>query len=323
MKTSTKVWLVAAAVLVLAGCILFAGVMAVLGWDFGGLSTVDYESNTHEVKEFFDGISIRTDTADIVFAPSGDGKCTVVCYEEEGANHTVSVKNRILVVEPEDNRNVSDWVSHVGINAGSPKITVYLPRTEYTDLLIDAQTGGVEVPGDFRFRGVDISVRTGIVDLGASASGTVRIKTTTGSVRAVNLSAGELDLSVSTGRVTATGVACTGDVAVHATTGKVFLTDISCGSLTSTGSTGDISLERVIAGAGISLRRTTGDIRFDGTDAAEIDAETTTGDVTGTLLTQKVFTAHTTTGKVDVPQSATGGQCRITSSTGDIRIQVK
>lgn len=40
MRRTTKLWLLAAGVLVLAGCILFAGTMAALGWDFSRLSVV-------------------------------------------------------------------------------------------------------------------------------------------------------------------------------------------------------------------------------------------------------------------------------------------
>lgn len=40
MSKKTKLWLLAAGALVLVGCILFAGTMAALGWDFSRLSVV-------------------------------------------------------------------------------------------------------------------------------------------------------------------------------------------------------------------------------------------------------------------------------------------
>lgn len=46
-----------------------------------------------------DGISMNTDTADIIFALSDDGKCKVECREEENAKHSVTVKDGTLVVE--------------------------------------------------------------------------------------------------------------------------------------------------------------------------------------------------------------------------------
>jgi len=97
---------------------------------------------------------------------------------------------------------------------------------------------------------------------------------------------------------------------------------VTCQNLTSSGSTGGISLKNVIVSQTLSVRRSTGDVTFDGCDGAEIDVETDTGDVTGCLLTDKVFLTQTDTGRVSVPETVTGGPCRITTDTGDIRITI-
>lgn len=73
MKKATKIWLITAALLVLAGGILFAGIMAAENWDFGKLSTVRYVTNTYPVSEPFRNLSFETDTVDIVLVPSDDG----------------------------------------------------------------------------------------------------------------------------------------------------------------------------------------------------------------------------------------------------------
>ena len=57
-------------------------------------------------------------------------------------------------------------------------------------------------------------------------------------------------------------------------------------------------------------------------DAGELHIRTDTGDVTGTLRTKKVFITETDTGKVEVPKSITGGECEITTDTGDIKIEI-
>ena len=51
--------------------------------------------------------------------------------------------------------------------------------------------------------------------------------------------------------------------------------------------------------------------------------KTSTGDVEGTLLSEKIFSIHTSTGKVKVPNTNNGGTCEIKTSTGDIEIQIK
>ena len=78
----------------------------------------------------------------------------------------------------------------------------------------------------------------------------------------------------------------------------------------------------MIAEGAISIERETGDVRLDRCDAAEITVLTDTGDVEGTLLSEKVFIVATDTGKKDVPESLTGGKCKITTDTGDIVIKI-
>ena len=101
------------------------------------------------------------------------------------------------------------------------------------------------------------------------------------------------------------------------------MTDMKCKSLYSDGSTGEMSLDRVIAEENISVERTTGDIELEGCDAAELWLKTSTGDVEGSLLTEKIFIASSSTGDVEVPRSTSGGRCEISTSTGDIEIEIK
>ncbi len=211
---------------------------------------------------------------------------------------------------------------HIGLNFGSPRITVYLSKAEYASLLIRENTGDIEIPKGFTFKDVDISLSMGDSDFCASASDGIKIKTSTGDIRAENISAGALDLSVSTGKVTVSDATCEGDVKIGVSTGDATLTGVSCKSVTSSGSTGDISLNHVIATERFSIERSTGDVKFDGSDAAEIFVKTDTGDVTGSLLTDKVFITQTDTGDVDVPKTATGGRCEITTDTGAVRIKI-
>ena len=320
MRKKTKIWLVIATALVVVGCVIFGGVMTMLQWDFTKLSTVKYETNDYEIDENYKNISIVTDTADIVFVPSENSKSSVVCYEQKNVKHSVTVKDDTLVIAVVDTRK---WYEYIGINIGTPKITVYLPNAEYEKLFIKESTGNVEIPNNFRFESMDISTSTGDVKNDASASESIKIKTSTGNIRVENISAEALDLSVSTGEITVCDVNCQGDVKIHVSTGKTKLTDVACKNLTSSGNTGDISLKNVIATEKFSLERSTGDVKFDGCDAAEISVKTDTGDVTGTLLSEKVFLAETDTGRVEVPKTATGGRCEITTDTGDIRIKIQ
>ena len=319
MSATMKIWLVIATSLVAVGVIVFVIVMSINGWDFTKIGTVKFRTNTYEVADEFSGISINTDTADIVFEPSNDEKCKVVCYEKEKIEHSVSVVDGVLKVGVTDNRQ---WYERIGITFKNQRITVYLPQSEYSSLVVKESTGDIALPSDFKFGTIDISVNTGNVNCSASATGNIKVTTTTGSVRVSNATADSLNISVITGDVTVSSVTCANGITVGVTTGYAHLEDIECKEIASQGSTGSITLKNAIAYSKFSVERTTGNVSFVGADAGEIFVRTSTGSVNGSLLTAKVFVANTSTGSVSVPSTTTGGKCEITTSTGNIRITI-
>ena len=137
------------------------------------------------------------------------------------------------------------------------------------------------------------------------------------------ISAESMDLSVTTGRIAVSDLTCAGDVKVNVSTGKADITDAGCRNFVSSGKTGDLLMKNVIAAEKLSVVRSTGDVKLEGCDAAEIFIETDTGDVTGTILSEKVFIVETDTGRIDVPKSANGGRCEITTDTGNVRISIR
>lgn len=281
MKNSTKIWLIAATVLLTVGLAMLAAVILKYNWDFDKLSAKKFETNSYNINDEFNNISVNTNDADITFALAKDGKCKVECYEETKAKHSVEVREDTLFVNV---CNEKSWYDYIGIYFKSAKITVYLPKNEYSSFDIKGMTSDVCIE---------------------------------------NIGMESLNISVSTGDVTVSDIICGGDITVGVSTGDLHLTNIVCKNVISQGSTGDILLKNVIASEKFSLKRSTGDIEFDGSDAAEIFAKTTTGDVTGSLLSEKVFTAQAGTGTVKVPKSTNGGKCEINTSTGDIKIKIK
>ena len=301
MRNKTKTWLMIATALFLVGAILFVAVMTAYRWDFTKLNTVNHETNTHQIDETFNDISVDTDTADIRFVPSEDGACKVVCKEWAKEKHSVSVKDGKLTVKMVDTRK---WYEHIGINFGSTSITVYLPKTEYASLSVHTDTGDITIPKEFTLKTLDVSGSTG--DVTSHALITERV-----------------NIEVSTGKVTLTNANCQSEISITVSTGDAYLQNVTCQNLKSDGDTGDLTLKNVIATGNFTLTRDTGDIKFDACDASAISVETDTGDVTGTLRSPMAFRASTDTGKVIIPENSTGGGiCEIQTDTGDIIIQV-
>lgn len=320
MKKQSKIWIMTACSLVLFGLIIFGGAMTVMGWDFSKLSTNNYETNYYDIDDSFSDISILIDTADITFLPAEDRKCSVVCFEEVRSKHSVSVKDGVLSISLEDTRK---WYDHIGIfNLKTPKITVYIPRGGYGTLFIKGSTGDILIPQDFIYNSIDISQSTGDVTNYAPTYDSIKIRTSTGNICVENVTAKGIDLAVSTGHITVSNAICSGSVSLSVSTGKCHIKDLECKEFNSTGSTGDVSMADVIAVGMISVERSTGDVKLDSCDAGEISVTTDTGDVTGSLLTDKVFITQTDTGRVNVPETTSGGKCRIFTDTGDIQIEI-
>ena len=105
-------------------------------------------------------------------------------------------------------------------------------------------------------------------------------------------------------------------------TGRTAIDGLTCQDLHSEGSTGKANFKNVVVNGTLAVERDTGDVGFELCDAGEIRVKTTTGDVTGSLRTGKTFVTKTSTGDVHVPESAAGGRCEISTTTGDIVIRI-
>lgn len=260
MKKTTKIALMIAGSLVLVGCALFVGVMATLGWDFTKLSTVQYETNTYEIGEPFHDISVATDTADITLALSDDGTCRVECYEEKNAKHTVSVEKDALVIQRNDEKK--PWYGYIGLHFDSPKITVYLPSTEYHALSVKADTGNIRV-AHTSVGALDLSVTTGKVTVSDVTCESLTSSGSTGNVILSNVIAEkEFSIKRSTGNVKFDGCdaaelhvkTSTGNVTGSLLTDKVFLTEVS---------TGKVTVPQTTTGGTCEIKTNTGNITIE------------------------------------------------------------
>lgn len=278
------------------------------------------KTKRYVITESFNAVSVTTNAADIVFAPSDSEKCLVTCREQKNVNHSVEVKDGVLAVEVIDSRR---WHDRLGISFKSPRITVYLPGNKYAFLFVKEEVGTVKVPDNFMFGSIDISSQTGDIDLGASAFEKVSVRTGTGEIRVLKTVTKNLELVSSTGGVMADGVTCSEDAVISVSTGKTKLCNIKCRNLISNTKTGDVSLKYITANDKISIIKNTGDVNFDGLCAGEIYVETDTGDVNGSVLSEMVFDAYSDSGSVDVPKTDGGGICRIKVDTGDIKVRIK
>lgn len=322
-------------ILILVLGIVVCGVsFALMGFTFGGFAAERYETVTTECAGDFTKIVIqgKTETVRIrrIEEASPDTRTPrVTCSETDRMKHTVTVENETLTIRTVDTRK---WYDHIGIHAsGSPEIVLYIPDFPYA-LEIETHTGDVEIQGPSLGGDIRIQTETGDVSVQDAVGVNVSVQTSTGDIRwayreaptseKVNI-VENLSLITSTGHIRVENASCRGDLFLQVSTGKTLLENCRFANLESTGSTGDITLKNTVIKGDLNIRRSTGDVKLEDSDAAEIHIQTETGDVTGTLLSPKNFFTETSSGKVQVPRSVTGGECGITTSTGDIKLEIK
>ena len=314
-----KKLLIIALAFITVGLLIFTLALACAGWDFSKLGTAEYETNYHAPMGEFSSISINTDTADIEILPSADGATRVECFEKSSLRHSVFIDGNTLNISLESEKK---WYEFIFFSFSSPKITVYLAPKDYSSLKIVLSTGDTEIKGGVSLSSLDISGSTGDVSvLQSSIKESVKIKVSTGKITLDNLKAGTISLAASTGDIMINRLAGA-DLALKTSTGNMGITDTAVKSLTTEASTGSLTLTRVLADEKIVAKASTGNVRFNSSDAKKMYIETGTGNVTGTLLSEKIFSTKTSTGKIEVPRSTSGGICEIITSTGNIIISI-
>ena len=220
-----------------------------------------YELETHEyeIKENFKDIKITTDTADIQFILSENPSSFIVCEEEKNANHSVTVKENTLRIEIIDDQK---WYEDIGIKLRTPKITVYLGKSEYGNISLKTVTGNVLLDNIIATGKLATETDTGNVNFEVCDASEVFIKTDTGNVLLDDvITTGKLAIETDTGNVNFE--ACdASEVIIKTDTGNVtgsFLTDKV---VFAESDTGNIDIPKVIADEKCEIITDTGNIKI-------------------------------------------------------------
>lgn len=309
MKKSV-IALIAAAVLIVSGGLLL----------FLGLQKADFNFTSKPVQKVytasgsFQNIQIDTGICDVRFFKT-DGDLTVHCPKSERLEYIVLVEDGTLRISAMDMRQ---WYDFIGIGFGEMVITVYLPEDTYESLSIQTDTGDVEIPQDFSFDTAEVRTSTGDIAFAAAVAKSLITANSTGDTEIYGVCPTYLECSSSTGDMALKDIRVSGDIHIQRSTGELTAVDVTCQNLTSQSNTGNVDFTDVLVAEALQITTTTGEVAVLNCDAATVNINTDTGDVTGNFLSPKFFIAKTDTGDIHVPSTRDGGECRITTSTGDI-----
>lgn len=317
-----QLWLTLFGVMLIGAAILFIGVIRHKD-NLVELNSAEYIETTIDIGDDFHNVSVSTESENITFLLSENDTCRVAFRVLENADVSASVQDDTLTVRVENPSNIDTRLGIITINEGEGSVVVYLPKDSYDSVTASSSCGEISVPENFSFENVEISTSIGDVEYCAASNGSITIDGSTSNLHLYDLTAESIDLTVSTGDVTAESITCSGDLYLSVSTGESTLADITCQNFTSDGSVGSIEMNHLLAENLISIERSIGGVHFDKCDAGELFVTTSTGDVTGSLLSDKVFITDSSTGDIHTPETITGGKCKISTSTGNIDMTIE
>lgn len=323
MKKNKIIMIVVAIILIVSGTIIGAIALATKDFDLSEVSTVStmhFVTNTYNMDEAFSDITIEGAESDIRFLTSEDDSCKVVCNEAEEVYHSVEVKNDTLTIKRIDTRK---WYDNVGINMGRMEIFVYLPQTEYEALYVKSVSGAIDIPKDFGFKEAELGSTSGDVNFTASVQNELSIETVSGNLYVGDISPKSLKLHSTSGEAKISSVNVESDLTAETVSGNFQLINIACRNITAESTSGEVDLTNVNVSENIHIESVSGDVTLMECDADALWVDTSSGDVSGTLLTEKIFITDTSSGDIDVPNSASGGKCEITTVSGNIEFTIQ
>lgn len=336
MLKTTKILLIIAASLIALSILLCIITITAKGWDFSTFGEAGLEATEYEIQDSFSNIKIESETNDIRFHCSEDGKAKVIFRHRKNESVSTVVIDGTLSILVEDRRA---WYDIFDLNFADSAINVYLPEKVYGNLAISESTGDISIPDSFIFESINISASTGDLTCSASASEDIKITLSTGDISLSDASAKNIELTTSTGRISVLSTTCEMDARINVSTGSVYINNLTCTNLYSTGNTGEMNCREINVSHNIDIQRSTGDVEIDGCNsgktlietstgdieikrcfANEISINASTGDVVLSLLSEMILIVRSDTGDIDVPRGTSGGICEITTDTGDIDV---
>ncbi len=340
MKKSTKITLSIAGGCIAFGTLLFGGVLIASGGDLSKLETGKKTHKTYGVAGNFSNLKIDAGDIDVhlVIAKEGEG-CKIDCDELEKVSYTPVVEEGTLKIVEEDTRK---WWEQFGLFFGGREMTVYLPQETYETLTIEVESGDVFIPAEFTFTNADISATSGDVKMVGNVSQNLSVEVVSGGIYVGQVRGESISVQTTSGDVALNSVSANGKISVKSTSGDLKIEGATCGEMYAKATSGemeienvriggkaefhvtsgDIDLDDVISQGETEIRASSGNIRLTKCDAASYVIHADSGNVTGNILSSKIFQAKAGSGNVRVPDTTTGGVCKVTTGSGNIKLSV-
>ncbi len=217
MKLSTKVALILALILIVAGAALFFGAASTMNFDLRKASMTAMVTNTYDITDEFTSISVNAGECTVNLLPSEDNTCKVVVLESKKVHHTVNVAHDRLIINRLDERNLIDYI---GLYFYPLEINIYLPQKELDNININIDSGTIDING-VTCQEVTATMVSGSILLSNCYADIVDLETTSGYIGLFNSDGKSIAMK-----------AVNGSINANLQSGKTFSVRTTSGSIT-------------------------------------------------------------------------------------------
>ncbi|MBE6634635.1 MAG: DUF4097 domain-containing protein [Ruminococcaceae bacterium] len=296
MKKIIMISLIVAASLLLVGGLIFL----VLSLNADSIFSVTLTERTQDIPEGITSIEVDTEVYDIEVVRASD-KPFLKVNENSRRPVMIYTSGTSLVIEEMEDESIAGFFARAFSRIKDCRITLYIPDTEFDLFDISTETGNIAIEDSFKAKKTELESETGNITLTGASTGALDISTETGNILIDSVTALAAEIETDTGNIS--------------------LIDSSAESLNAESDTGNLSISNSSVQKSTDISTATGNVTLNVFSSAGITVETDTGDVSGRLSCEMIFYARSTTGKVSVPKSTSGGLCDIRSATGDITFE--
>lgn len=258
---------------------------------------ISTDVKNYNIKEINNEIKINANIANINIKLTNDNKNIITYDENKKIYFEIKEIEGVLSIKQIDKRSFFEKL----FNYKKISINLFLSNIKYNFLNIDGKTGNIKIDEGFTFENV-------------------KINNSTGNIKFISDVNSNLEIENKTGNIIINNTNVKGNIDIYSKTGDIKLKDVTGNKIDIEISSGKTKLQNTLFLNDINITGKTGDVILDKIDALNIYITISTGNVEGTILTDKIYNVHSSTGYINVPDTTTGGICKIKTSTGNISI---
>lgn len=312
MRGKTRVFIITAAALIVAGIVISAAAvgMGALDERRGG-SKMAYQEKTYTYStSALKGLDVSDVSSDIVVKGWSDSQAKIVCFENERDYYDINMSSdgRLSV-----NRRISrSWFNFFSFERLTRKnvLTIYVPSNIEGDLKISSTSGGISLSE-------------------ANISGTLTASNVSGSVQLSSVSAkGKCSLSNVSGNAEIKKLVTASALSLKTTSGNLRLIDSSVlGELSSTNTSGSTELLNTNVTGDVNAGGVSGDLRIEALTGGNFTLKSTSGSIKGYITGNPAeyrIEASSTSGRLNLPRSQNGTKLlKVSTVSGGVDLDIR